>query len=160
MDTHEPDLHEQVRVLGARVAILERENRALRRRVLAVVALLAVPLLAAYVPANDRVEASELAVRDKSGATRARIFVDEQGTTRLVLRDKDGKSTAVLSSGDGASLVLTDKSGKTTTALSGTHAKGVVVVEDDGKPRAVLGAPKPWGTSESLDVQDPWATPE
>ncbi len=151
---------EGLRALDARVARLERENRALRRGLCALVALIAVPLLAAYVPANERVEASELAVRDKSGATRARIFVDEQGTTRLVLRDKDGKATAVLAAGDGASLTLSDKTGKTTTGLHGAHANGVVVVEHDGKPRAVIGAPKPWGTAESLDVQDPWASPE
>jgi hypothetical protein len=147
--------------LEARISRLEQSNRRLRRLLAALFAVAAVPLLAAYVPANDKIEASELAVRDKSGAVRARIYIDEQGKTRLMLRDRDGRSTALLSSGDGATLSLGDRDNKSTVVISAVgSAKGVVVLETEGKPKAVIGKPKVLDAMDPLDVQDPWASPD
>jgi hypothetical protein len=113
-----------------------------------------VPLLAAYVPANDMIEASEFVVRDKSGAVRARLFIDEQGKSRLILRDSDGRSTANLASGDGASLTLGDKSDEANVVISAASgAKGVVVLEGDGKPKAVLSKPKESDVSDPLEAR-------
>lgn len=144
--------------LEARLKRLEHENRRLRRGMAGLCVLAIAPLLAAYVPANDKIEAAELAVRDKSGAVRARIWVDEKGKTRLLLKDQDGKSQAMLVSGDGALLSLGDKEGKSNVVMSAGSAKGVVVLESDGKPKAVLNKPK--DSFDPLDVQDPWASPE
>jgi len=141
-----------------RLARLERDNRRLRRALATLAVLAIAPLLLAYVPANDKIEAGELAVRDKSGAVRARIWVDEKGKARLLLRDQDGKSQAMLASGDGASLTLGDKEGKSTVVMSAGSAKGVVVLETEGKPKAVLNKPKE--PFDPLDVQDPWGAPE
>ena len=147
--------------LEARLLRLERHNAFLRRALALAAVLVAIPLLAAYVPANDKLEASELVVRDKGGAVRARVYVDEQGRTQLVLRDRDGKSTLQMSSGDGASISLGDKEGKTSVIVSGaSSAKGVLVVEGDGKPKAVIAKPKDFNGMGGLDIQDPWASPE
>jgi hypothetical protein len=147
--------------LETRLARLERSNRNLRRLLAAFALVATVPLLAAYVPANDKLEAAEFAVRDKSGAVRARLFVDEQGRSRLVLRDKDGHSSAVISSGDGASLTLGDKSDKSNVVISSAgSAKGIVILESEGKPKAVLAKPKGFDSMDPLDAQDPWASPE
>ena len=147
--------------LEARVARLERSNRLLRGLFATFVAVAAVPLLAAYVPANDKLEASEFVVRDKAGATRARLYVDEQGKTRLVLRDRDGHSTVNLAAGDGASLGLGDKDDKSIVTISAAgSAKGVVILESDGKPKAVLAKPKGIDSKDPLDPQDPWASPD
>lgn len=142
----------------ARLQKLERDNRRLRRALAAVVLFAAAPLLVAYVPANDKVEASEFAVRDKSGAVRARLWVDEKGKARLLLRDQDGKSQAMLVSGDGATLSLGDRDGKSAVVMSAGSARGVVMLESEGKPKAVLNKPKE--PFDPLDVQDPWASPE
>jgi hypothetical protein len=142
----------------ARLCRLERDNRRLRRALAVLVVVATAPLLVAYVPANDKIEAGELVVRDKSGAVRARIWVDEKGKARLVLRDQEGRSQAMLVSGDGASLSLGDKEGKSNVVMSAGSAKGVVVLESEGKPKAVLSKPKE--LYESAEVQDPWAAPE
>jgi hypothetical protein len=147
--------------LEARVARLERSNRVLRGLFATFVAIAAVPLLAAYVPANDKLEASEFVVRDKAGAVRARLYLDEQGKTRLVLRDRDGHSTVNLAAGEGASLALGDKDDKSTVTISAAgSAKGVVMLESDGKPKAVLTKPKGVDSKDPLDSQDPWASPD
>lgn len=147
--------------LEARLLRLERDNSLLRRVLATLVVVAAVPLLTAYVPANDKIEASEFVVRDKGGAVRARLYLDEQGKTRLVLKDKDGKSTVTLSSGDGAAMSLGDKEGKSNVVLSsGSAAKGILVLESDGKPKAVLSKPKGFEAMDPIDVQDPWASPE
>lgn len=147
--------------LEARLLRLERDNSLLRRVLATLVVVAAVPLLAAYVPANDKIEASEFVVRDKGGAVRARLYLDELGKTRLVLKDKDGKSTVALSSGDGAAMSLGDKEGKSNVVLSsGSAAKGILVLESDGKPKAVLSKPKGFEAMDPIDVQDPWASPE
>ncbi|MBI2391175.1 MAG: hypothetical protein HYV09_16415 [Deltaproteobacteria bacterium] len=147
--------------LEARLSRLERDNRRLRRTLAALVVAASAPLLLAYVPANDRIEAAELVVRDKGGAVRARVWVDEKGKTRLTLRDQDGKSAVMLASGDGASLSLGDKEGKSSVVLSAASAsKGVLVLENDGQPKAVLSKPKGFDSLDPLDWQDPWATPE
>ncbi len=150
--------------LEARVLRLERSNLRLRRAISALLALAAIPLLAAYVPANDKIEAAELSVRDKGGVVRARIYVDEQGKTRLVLRDRDGRSTAVLLSGDGASLSLGDKDGKASVVVSApSPSTNLMVIEREGKPRTILTTPPgpTFGTAKDpLDAQDPWAQPE
>lgn len=136
-----------------RLARLEKDNARLRRLLYLSFLLLMAPLLVAYVPANDKVEASEFVVRDKGGAVRARIYLDELGKTRLVLRDRDGKSTALITSGDGASISLGDKNDKSNVVIgAGGSSKGVIVLEHDGKPKTWLGP--------SLDVQDPWASPD
>jgi hypothetical protein len=142
--------------LEERLAILERENRRLRRMVIAAIAIAAAPLLLGYAPPNDKIEASEFVVRDKGGVVRARLFVDDTNKTRLVLRDKDGKSPAILTSGEGATLAIADKTEKTNVLLTASSAKGVILVEEDGKPRAVLSPPKPI----TVDAQDPWAAPD
>jgi hypothetical protein len=147
--------------LEARLLRLERHNAILRRVLALALLVAAVPLLAAYVPANDKIEASEFIVRDKSGAARARIYIDEQGKTRLMLKDRDGKSTVMLSSGDGAAMSLGDKEGKSNVVLSsGSAAKGILVLESDGKPKAVLSKPKGFDAMDPLDIQDPWASPD
>lgn len=147
--------------LDARLLRLERQNSRLRRALCAAFASALIPLLAAYVPPNDKIEASEFVVRDKGGAVRARIFVDEQNKTRLVLRDRDGKSTAALSAEEGAVLSLGDKEGNSAVVLSAASAaKGVLVVETDGKPKAMLAKPKGFDAMNALDVQDPWASPD
>ncbi len=147
--------------LEARLLRLERDNSLLRRVLATLVVVAAVPLLAAYVPANDKIEASEFVVRDKGGAVRARIYLDELGKTRLMLKDKDGKSTVMLSSGEGAAMSLGDKEGKSNVVLSSdSAAKGILVLESDGKPKAVLSKPKGFDAMDPLDVQDPWASPE
>ncbi|MBI2390378.1 MAG: hypothetical protein HYV09_12385 [Deltaproteobacteria bacterium] len=84
--------------LEARLVRLENDNRLLRRLVAVLGVVAAAPLLAAYVPANEVIEASEFVLRDRGGAARARLFLDEQGKTRLQLRDGDDRST-VLSAG-------------------------------------------------------------
>jgi len=146
--------------LETRVSQLERSNRTLRRLLGAFAVVATVPLLAAYVPANDKLEAAEFVIRDKSGAARARLFLDDQGKTRLILRDKDGHSTVNLAAGEGASLSLGDKTDKSTVVISAAgSAKSVVSLEADGKPKAVLGMPKGEG-SDPLDSQDPWASPD
>ncbi|MGZ3419143.1 MAG: hypothetical protein ACXWUG_04955 [Polyangiales bacterium] len=142
--------------LEARLAKLETENRRLRRLVMVTLGVALLPFLAGYATPNDKIEASEFAVRDKGGTVRARLFVDESGKTRLVLRDKDGSSPAILTSGEGASLSVADKKGKTNVVLTASSSKGVIIVEEDGKPRAVLSPPKPI----DVDAQDPWATPD
>lgn len=167
---HVPRLHGQLAVVTplveatamsadveARLSRLERDNRWLRRALAALSLLAIAPLLVAYVPANDKIEAGELVVRDKSGAVRARVWVDEKGDARLVLRAQDGKSQAMLATADGASLTLGDKEGKSNIVMSGS-AKGVVVLETEGKPKAVLNKPKE--PFDPLDVQDPWGSPE
>jgi hypothetical protein len=147
--------------LETRLARLERSNRNLRRLLAAFAIVAAIPLLAAYVPANDKLEASEFVVRDKGGAIRARLFVDEQGRSRLILRDRDGQSTAMISSGEGASLSLGDKTDKTTVVVSAAgSARGVVMLESEGKPKAVLSKPKGLDPMDPLDAQDPWASPD
>lgn len=146
--------------LDARLRKLERQNRRLRGLVAVVIAAAAVPLLAGYASPNDKIEATEFVVRDKAGAVRARLFVDEQNKTRLVLRDKDGKSEAMLVSGDGGALHVTDQQGKTSVVVTASSAKGVVVVESSGKPRAVLPVPTNLDWKGPLDVQDPWSTPD
>ena len=147
--------------LETRLARLERSNKTLRRLLAAFAIVAAVPLLAAYVPANDKLEASEFVVRDKSGAIRARLFVDEQGRARLLLRDRDGHSTAMLASGEGASLSLGDKNDKANVVISAAgSAKGVVMLESEGKPKAVLSKPKGFDAMDPLDSQDPWASPD
>lgn len=139
--------------LEERLSRLERSNARLRRMLLMVPLLALAPLLLAYVPANDKIEASEFVVRDKAGSIRARVYIDEHGDTRLLLRDRDGKSQALLTSGSGASLSLGDKDGKSNVVIgAGSAAKGVIVLEHDGKPKTWLGP--------SLDVQDPWASPD
>jgi hypothetical protein len=146
--------------LEARVARLERSNQILRGLFATFVAIAAIPLLAAYVPANDKLEAAEFVVRDKAGAVRARLYLDEQGKTRLVLRDRDGHSTVNLAAGEGASLGLGDKDDKATVTISAAgSAKGVVMLETDGKPKAVLAKPK-GDPKDPLDSQDPWASPD
>lgn len=115
-----------------RLARLERDNARLRRLLYFTPFAL---LLLGYVPANDKIEAAELLVRDKGGAVRARIYVDEQGRTRLMLRDRDSKSTAMITSGEGASISLADKNDKSTVVI-GPSTKG------------------------KIDVQDPWASPD
>ena len=147
--------------LELRLARLERSNRNLRRMLAALALVATVPLLAAYTPANDKLEASEFVVRDKSGAVRARLFIDEQGKSRLILRDKDGRSTANLASGEGASLSLGDKTDKANVVISAAgSAKGVVILESEGKPKAVLSKPKGFDAMDPLDAQDPWASPD
>ena len=136
-----------------RLARLERDNARLRRLLFVVPLIALAPLLVAYVPPNEKVEASEFVVRDKGGAVRARIYLDEQGKTRLMLRDRDGKSTAMLTSGEGASMSLGDRDDKSSVVIgAGSAAKGVIVLEHDGKPKTWLGP--------SLDIQDPWASPD
>lgn len=144
--------------LELRLLRLERDNLRLRRSLAALAVLAVAPLLVAYVPANDKIEAGELAVRDKSGAVRARIWVDEKGKARLVLRDQDGKSQAMLAAADGAFLSLGDAEGKSTVVMSAGSARGVLTVESEGKSKAVLNKPKE--PFDPLDVQDPWAAPE
>lgn len=138
--------------MEARFRKLEEENRRLRRLVVATLGLVLVPFLAGYVSPNDKIEASEFVVRDKGGIVRAQLYVDDAGKTRLVLRDKDGRSPAILSSGDGASLSVADKAGKTNVLLTASSSKGVVVIEEDGKPRAAFTPLKPI----EVDSQDPW----
>lgn len=118
---------------------------------------LAAPALLAYVPANDRIEASEFVVRDRSGASRARLFVDDAGRARLVLRDRDGRSVAELVSHEGATLSLGDKDARSTVIMSASSARGLLVVESEGKPRSVLAPPKPIDGKDPLDAQDPWS---
>lgn len=144
--------------LEARLLRLEADNRRLRRGLCALVVLAVAPLLVAYVPANDKIEAAEFVVRDKSGAVRARLWVDDKGKARLVLRDQSGKSEAMLASDEGASLSLGDATGKSSVVMSAGSAKGVVTWETEGKPKAVLHKPK--DQFDPLDVQDPWAAPE
>ena len=144
--------------LEARLERLEHDNRRLRRALLAFVALVVTPLLLAYVPANDKLEAGEFVVRDKGGAVRARLWVDDKGKARLLLRDADGKSEATLTAAEGASLSLGDADGKGNVVLSASSAKGVLSYESDGKSKAVLHKPK--DPLDPLDVQDPWAWPE
>lgn len=147
--------------LETRLARLERSNRNLRRLLAGLALVAAVPLLAAYVPANDKLEAGEFIVRDKSGAVRVRLFVDDQGKARVVLRDEQGRSTANLSSGDGASLTLGDKSDKSKVVISASpSARDVVSVESDGKSKSILWKHKGWEMFDPLDAQDPWAVSE
>jgi hypothetical protein len=138
--------------MEARFAKLEAENRRLRRLVVATLGIAALPFLVGYVSPNDKIEASEFVVRDKGGVVRAQLFVDDAGKTRLILRDKDGRSAANLSSGDGAALSVADKAGKTSVVLSASNSKGVLVIEEDGKTRAAMSPLKPI----EVDVQDPW----
>jgi hypothetical protein len=142
--------------MDARFRKLEAENRRLRRMVVAALGIALLPFVVGYATPNDKIEATEFAVRDKGGTVRARLFVDEQGKTRLILRDKDGGSPAILTSGEGASLAVANKSGKTNVVLTASSSKGVIMIEEDGKPRAALSPPKPI----DVDSQDPWASPD
>jgi hypothetical protein len=119
-----------------RLARLERDNARLRRLLFVVPLIALAPALLAYVPANDKIEAGEFIVRDKSGAIRARLYIDDDGHTKLMLRDRNLKSDAVMTAGSGGSLSLNDK---------------------DGKPSVVITA---GAAPKGLDVQDPWASPD
>jgi hypothetical protein len=125
--------------VDARLQRLERENRRLRVLVGAAVALAAIPFLSAFTPPNDRIEASEFTVRDKAGMLRARLFIDEHNTTRLILVDGDGKSQAILASGQAASLVLADKDGAPTITLNASMPKPVESATKANPPASSAG---------------------
>ena len=144
--------------LEQRLARLERANR--RMKQIGTLVLLVAAAMLVSGAAND-LEVGSLALKDKDGNTRAHLAMVD-GTPRLALFDKAGKTRARLHGNPGLalfdkdgearahlivfadgspSLAFFDRAGKV-RAMLGTHADGspgLRLADKDGKTRATLG---------------------
>jgi hypothetical protein len=96
----------QIGAILQRVETLQRENRRIRAMLGLVVVVGATLLLMGQARPNQRLEASEFALKDSAGRVRARLAMEVADRPTLTFYDKNGLAPASLAGGDEPFLVL------------------------------------------------------
>jgi hypothetical protein len=141
--------------LIARISAVETQNRALRRLTTALSVLVGLGLVVGVIhfmaptalefvrPNVGVIEANGFVVRDRDGAVRGQLVVEDDGRVRFSLHDLTETrrvSVSVLSGGS-PGLALTDREGQNRLAMGVANdgSSTLVFADRAGNPRAVLG---------------------
>ncbi len=131
--------------LEQRLVRLERANRRMKRIGALVLMVAAAVVLSGAADGKDLpdLEVGSLTLKDKDGKTRALLGPSAGGAVGLLLTDKAGKTRAylVVEANGSPVLALSDKAGKTRAHLVvGVDGSPALVLYDkDGQTRATLG---------------------
>lgn len=107
-------------------------------------AVIAIPVLLGSASPKERVDTSELLVRDKNGIVRIHLWVDDQGDAHVALRDAERKMETSLRAGDqSASLTIGDSDGSGTVNLTAGRSTALLVANVNGNPRTLIAPPRP-----------------
>lgn len=137
-----------LRNLGRRVELLEKQNRRLRVTVVLAILLAGAILVAQQVPASlaqqerDTTGKDRLIVRDSNGHHRAWLGMGADGAPGLFFADPERKSSALLTLGQGGLILRLSGNGDTPVAGICVQPDGVAVavMGPEGKPAIGVNA--------------------